>query len=74
MKKWYIGNTAAEEDCYFLFQATEEEFAFLLTVIESSNDENNWLLCESWSGVFRVLDIPFDTREEAEEFFKGNRH
>lgn len=74
MKKWYIGNTAAEGDCYFLFQATEKEFAFLLTVIESSNDENNWLLCESWSGVFSVFDIPFDTREEAEEFFKGNRH
>ena len=74
MKKWYIGNTAAEGDCCFLFQATEEEFAFLLTVIKSFNDESNWLLCESWSGVFSVFDIPFDTREEAEEFFKGNRH
>lgn len=27
MKKWYIGNTAAEGDCYFLFQATAKEFA-----------------------------------------------
>ena len=74
MKKWYIGNTAAEGDCYFLFQATEEEFAFLLTVIDSSNDENNWLLYESLSGVFSVFDIPFDTREEAEKFYGGSWH
>lgn len=73
-KKWYIGNTAAEGDCYFLFQATKEEFTFLRTVIESFNGVSSWLLCEPWSGVFSVFDIPFDTKKEAEEFFKGNRH
>lgn len=46
MKKWYIGNTATEGDCYFLFQATEEEFTFLRTVIESFNGVSSWLLCE----------------------------
>ena len=73
-KKWYIGNTATERDCYFLFQATEEEFTFLRTVIESFNGVSSWLLCEPWSGVLSVFDIPFDTKEEAEEFFRGNRH
>lgn len=69
-KKWYIGEVSAEGDCVFTFQATDEEYRAIQNFVDASI--NNAFIDERWSGVVYVYDESFDTKDEAEKFYRND--
>lgn len=69
-KKWYIGEVSAEGDCAFTFQATDEEYRAIQNFVDASI--NNAFINERWSGVVYVYDESFNTKEEAEKFYRSD--